>query len=269
MAKRPPPPPPTESRIFRSTVEIDRAIAKLERRIADLDSLLRDNTSHADGRVRAVESDVRETIREVFGGNSPEFREHEYFAIYRGPVVRSSFGRSAPYPYQAHFQQAIPRARALLDGLVRRLREKREDLAEPEVAPRVAFEGRNLNETIATERVRSLFIDSHYAQAVFEASKSLVDAVKMISGRNDLDGAALMQHVFSVKTPALAFNNLSDDSDRDEQQGMMHLFTGAVLAIRNPRAHRADADDEPVRALQYLEFLSLLADRLLDSYRLR
>ena len=123
---------------------------------------------------------------------------------------------------------------------------------------------------IASDRVLALFRDGHYAQAVFEASKLLVDAVKQVSVRTDLDGAALMQHVFSRKDPVLAFNDLADDSDRDEQQGFMSLYVGAVMAVRNPRAHRPDHVDTPERALQYLDFLSLLADLLLsDSRKLR
>ena len=46
-----------------------------------------------------------------------------------------------------------------------------------------------------------------------------------------------MRTVFSSKDPILAFNDLADQTDRDEQEGTMHLFEGAVLAIRNPGGH--------------------------------
>src|SRR3989454_5769606 len=37
----------------------------------------------------------------------------------------------------------------------------------------------------------------------------------------------------------LAFSALADQSEVDEQQGLMFLLAGAVLAFRNPRAHHA------------------------------
>ncbi len=46
-----------------------------------------------------------------------------------------------------------------------------------------------------------------------------------------------MRSVFSRNAPILIFNNLSDQTDQDEQEGMMHLFEGAVLGIRNPGGH--------------------------------
>jgi hypothetical protein len=39
--------------------------------------------------------------------------------------------------------------------------------------------------------------------------------------------------VFSKNNPVLAFNDLANRTDLDEQEGMMHLFEGTVLAIRN------------------------------------
>jgi hypothetical protein len=35
----------------------------------------------------------------------------------------------------------------------------------------------------------------------------------------------------------LKFSDQSTETERSEQQGMMYLFAGAMLAIRNPRAH--------------------------------
>ena len=67
-----------------------------------------------------------------------------------------------------------------------------------------------------------------------------------------------MNVVFSPKNAVLRFNDLTDDSDRSEQQGMMHLFAGAMLAFRNPRAHQIMSDD-PEDALEILSFLSFLA----------
>jgi len=43
----------------------------------------------------------------------------------------------------------------------------------------------------------------------------------------------------------------------------MWLFSGAVMGIRNPRAHKL-IEDDPERAIEFIAFISLLA-KLLDS----
>jgi len=77
-----------------------------------------------------------------------------------------------------------------------------------------------------------------------------------------------MTTVFSKNAAILAFNDLKDRTDQDEQEGMMHLFTGAVLALRNPAAHKI-FDQSPELALDYLAFLSLLAKRLEEARKVR
>jgi len=46
----------------------------------------------------------------------------------------------------------------------------------------------------------------------------------------------------------------------------MHLFEGAVLAIRNPGAHSFPEGSEQ-RAIEYLSLLSLLAYRVQEATR--
>ena len=80
---------------------------------------------------------------------------------------------------------------------------------------------------------------------------------------SELDGTKLMQSVFSQNNPVLKFNDLADQSDKDEQQGFMMMFSGAVAGLRNPRAHRLMKDD-PERALEFIAYISLLA-KLVDE----
>ena len=72
-----------------------------------------------------------------------------------------------------------------------------------------------------------------------------------------------MTSVFGGKAPTLQFNDLSTESDQNEQRGFMYLFAGAVAGLRNPRAHDFIRDD-PERALEFIAFVSLLA-KLLDE----
>jgi uncharacterized protein (TIGR02391 family) len=82
--------------------------------------------------------------------------------------------------------------------------------------------------------------------------------VKERSGQYDLDGAALMRTVFSKNNPILVFSDLADQTDLDQQEGLMHLFEGAVLSIRNPGGHAFPEGTER-RAIEYISLLSLLA----------
>jgi uncharacterized protein (TIGR02391 family) len=72
-----------------------------------------------------------------------------------------------------------------------------------------------------------------------------------------------MERAFSPNNPILKFNDVSDQSGRDEQKGFMMLFSGAVSGLRNPRAHGFIHDDAE-RALEFIAFVSLLA-KLLDE----
>ena len=75
-----------------------------------------------------------------------------------------------------------------------------------------------------------------------------------------------MRAVFSKQSPLLAFNDLSDQTDLDEQEGMMHLFEGAVLGIRNPGGH-SFPEGPAQRAIEYIQLLSLLAYRTQEARR--
>jgi uncharacterized protein (TIGR02391 family) len=72
-----------------------------------------------------------------------------------------------------------------------------------------------------------------------------------------------MEKAFSLNSPVLKFNDLSDESDRNEQKGFMMMFSGSVSGLRHPRAHGFIHDD-PERALEFIAFVSLLA-KLLDE----
>jgi predicted nucleotide-binding protein with TIR-like domain len=117
-----PEPEPIEVRKL-SPEEIDRGISKIQRRIADIRQLETDGVRWNDGRKTAVITNVRETVREVFGSRSPEFRDFARFDIDKG----GSFFGGSDAEYQACFLRGIPDAVALLDGLISRLEERKHD----------------------------------------------------------------------------------------------------------------------------------------------
>ncbi len=108
-------------------------------------------------------------------------------------------------------------------------------------------------------------MDGYHWDAVFAASKALMNYVKERSG-SDKDGAKLMYEVFSRTSPILAVNDLKDQTDHDEQEGVMHLCVGAALAIRNPGGHSFPEGSEQ-RALEYISLMSTLAYLVKESKR--
>jgi len=104
-----------------------------------------------------------------------------------------------------------------------------------------------------------LFRDGHYKQAALEAYIRVVDEVKSRSGL-PLDGDNLMNQAFGCdggKIPALKFNSLATDAEKDEQKGFMYMFKG-VVGLRNSKAHSNRLFNDPLRAHDYLSLASLL-----------
>lgn len=263
MARKQPDPPPVEPRIFQSAEEIDRGLSKLQKRIAELENLdVAAAITDRNGADDVVRSNICETIRDIFGTNSPEFREHEHLHLWAGPMF-----------VNMHREQIISgtdRGRihtiGILRGLIDRLKEKREDfIVGSTPSPASYFDHLNLHPRIA-DVSRDLFHDGYHWEATFAAAKALVNYVKERSGRHDLDGAPLMREVFSKNNPTLAFNELRDQTDSDEQEGMMHLYEGVVLGVRNPGGHTFPEGPEQ-RAIEYISLLSLLAYRVQEAKR--
>lgn len=110
-----------------------------------------------------------------------------------------------------------------------------------------------------------LFNDGHYAQAIEEAFKKIVLLVKEKANRLGLDGSGLMTTAFSKDNPILKFNEGKNQIEKDEQMGWMFIYQGAVLGIRNVKAHGNIVQKDPIKTLEYLSFASLLCRRLEDT----
>ena len=86
--------------------EIDRGIEKLKRRITDVQALDPQKVRFDDPVVANVEHKMRETIREVFGPASPEFRDHEYHQIWQPYVIGETNSES-----QRNFAEGVQRTK--------------------------------------------------------------------------------------------------------------------------------------------------------------
>jgi uncharacterized protein (TIGR02391 family) len=274
-----PPPPPEPPREFRSPQEIEIAVAKLKRLIQELEKLdIAAAVINNTGADSAAQNDIRAAILEVFGSNSLEYQEHQHVRIWAGGVYQNTPMREVIDAMKSGRTRVI----GILEGLIGRLEEKRSNLvggasparlegkrydpvAQTRVAPSTNVDRLNLHPRIR-DVAREPFLGGHYWEAVSDSARALVNYVKERSGRYDLDGAPLVKTVFSRNNPVLAFNSLATETQLDEQEGMMHLFEGAVMAIPNHGGGFLAGDSEQ-RAIEYLSMLSLLAYRLQDATR--
>jgi hypothetical protein len=208
--------PPQRRPANLTTEQMKNAIAPLRRRIAEVEVFSPQTVSdRRDPRIGALQRALEGTLADIFGADTLEFRRnrviceldtarHNMRGVPSGEVIEGLFrGRE--------------RAILGLNEIIKSFQEKLDDSGETEAgrAQRVLGD-LQLHPEIA-RRVNRLFRDGHYANAVEDACKALIALVKLRSGRDDLDGATLMQEVFSVKNPVLSFNDLRDESDRSEQ----------------------------------------------------
>ena len=127
------------------------------------------------------------------------------------------------------------------------------------------FDERNMHPDI-TSLTQRLFDDAHYAQATFEAYKYVDKKVSKLAGVSET-GVKLMMKAFSEKSPLIKLTALSSTSETDEQEGYKFIFSGSVMAIRNPRGHEPNMKETPTECLDHLSLASMLLRRIEKSSR--
>ena len=105
-----------------------------------------------------------------------------------------------------------------------------------------------------------LFKDGHFSEASLRAIHALEKEVQTV-GKISNKGVDLMNKVFSAKNPIIRFNNNQSESDRNEQEGLMFMFRGAMQAIRNLHAHE-NLKIEELEAKRILVLTSFLMQKL-------
>ncbi|WP_298280522.1 TIGR02391 family protein [uncultured Bradyrhizobium sp.] len=106
-------------------------------------------------------------------------------------------------------------------------------------------------------------LKDNYFHAVFEATKSVADKLRSMSGLTD-DGGTLVDRCLGGELPLLAINSLSTESERSEQRGFMNIVKGIFGMFRNTTAHApkiswvVDKDD----AEEVFTLLSLVHKRI-------
>ena len=132
---------------------------------------------------------------------------------------------------------------------------------------RAKLKGRSVHPEVL-KYCRTELMQDNYFHAVFEATKGLAQRIRDMTGVQ-LDGAALIDHVFAIDRPLLALNSLRTESEKSEHKGFALLLKGCFGAIRNPRAHEPkilwEGEDD---AVDYLTLLSLLHRKLDAAVRI-
>ena len=125
------------------------------------------------------------------------------------------------------------------------------------------FQGRRIHPEVF-KYCKTELMQDNYFHAVFEASKGLAQRIRDKSGV-DRDGANLVDGVFSITRPALAFNSLRTETEQTEHKGFALLLKGCFAAVRNPLAHEPkimwNGEDD---AADYFSLISLLHKKLDD-----
>lgn len=103
----------------------------------------------------------------------------------------------------------------------------------------------DLNQNL--NRAKKLMLNAEYESACRECFVILENAIKKESGIKGLHGSELVSKAFSLKydkstfvitqSPLIAINNLSNESEINEQDGMMHMLMGFFRGPRNIYQH--------------------------------
>ena len=111
---------------------------------------------------------------------------------------------------------------------------------------------------------KNKFEDGYYADAVESAFKEINKRVKEIVKNKtgeELDGASLMNKALSERNPIVVLDDLSSETGRNIQKGYMQIFAGAMIGIRNPKAHE-NITISRERAIHFIFLASLLMYKL-------
>lgn len=225
--------------------------------IPRLKNLKHDDPAYALWAVR-----IRTILRETFGPDAPQY--NEFCSI---GTLKGTFGTDRDYEkqYLYHLNR-----RELLLNLIIQNHEVKELLTAPgnnQVQPPVdsiqiatsLFKEMQFH-PLVVKASKSRFESGHYSDAIFAAFKAVNNYVKKKT-QLSVDGKGLMTTAFSKNNPIIQLNNGLTESEKDEQEGFMHIYEGAMQGIRNPKAHDEVVELDPHKTLEYLGFASLLMRR--------
>lgn len=219
----------------------------LKNRISELHDL-----KVTEPKFKAWRSDTERALKTIFKEKSVEsdqFLNIEYYPSFVSSYTPDSYLNEV-------YENGLQEAELLLDSLISEASEKL-----PEPTNELFSSVLKLHPKIiaVTEK---LFSDGHYSKSIFDAIIVLEQEVKQRSGITNKIGVNLMTEVFNTNSPILKINQGLTQEDRDEQEGFMHLMMGTILGIKNPKSHSIVNLTNPIAAVEYLAFVSILLRRV-------
>lgn len=146
---------------------------------------------------------------------------------------------------------------------------ERESLAKEKVRAEELFD-KIITHPLINKVSKEHFKNKKYRSAVLDALIKLEEMIKRKAKfpkdnkGNELSGVRLMFKVFHPDKPILNWTKNERQIEKDELSGYRYIMAGAMLGIRNPKAH-AIFEQRPMRALKLLTLASLLAEIVEDS----
>jgi predicted nucleotide-binding protein len=135
MARSPRIPPESEPKRW-TLKDIDAGIKKLNRRIEEVRKLDPNKMRHDDAAVDAATRNIKADIAEIFSKQSQEYLTHGAHSV----GYPEGYGGLDDHHYQEFFRRGLPKTISMLEGLIQRLEEKRDDLAGAGPSPRIRSE---------------------------------------------------------------------------------------------------------------------------------
>ena len=226
-----------------------RQIQRLEQHVISLPH------NHPD--VESWVSTTKDILNQIFGQpNGAMHVKTSNFQYARGGQQSHILPYGGHEDTQRRYLLTQEKRKALLHTYVEQL----QDLAPPGVATGADFYVLHSEIDLVSSH---LYREGRFTQAVREASFRVMDEVKRASGICDA-GDSLIDKAFGFddQIPAIQFNSMETESQREEQRGMIYLFKG-IVGLCASKAHCDRLFEDPLRAHEYLALASLLM-RLLE-----
>lgn len=170
-----------------------------------------------DGDANKIMSFVTTVLNPVSYLKTPQLYEERLYEINRILAFAGMEIRDDGKLYQSTKVERLSEA-------TKKARNLRAKLLEREVHPEVLH------------FCNSELLADNYFHAVFEATKSVAERLRSISGLSS-DGSDLIDSCFNGVTPILAINTLRTETEQSEQRGFANLLKGIFGTFRNVTAH--------------------------------
>ena len=179
-------------------------------------------------------------------------------------VLRASFGED--HAYTSEFVAQVKGPYAENAEIAARILESAladlQALEEQNIQSGIVLE--DMLHPVVVEHAYRHFLDEDYREAVFNAAVAVFDLLRTRTGL-DLDGSQLATQALGLQQARLHIADLTSETGRSEQIGVMQMLQGFYSAARNPKAHTLQHRTTRAVAAEYLIVASYLARRITEA----